>query len=79
MAIAVMFLLGLLLPDISSEMGLSPSQQGWLGSSVLFGNLLFSIPANLWLSKFSAWRVATVAFFGVALFTMVQGMAPFFL
>ena len=42
-ALTVMFVIGLLLPDISEELGLSPSQQGWLGSSVIFGNLVFLI------------------------------------
>ena len=44
-AVVITFMtLGLLLPDISEEFSLSPSQQGWLASSLLFVNLLFVIP-----------------------------------
>ena len=77
-ALTVMFVIGLLLPDISEELGLSPSQQGWLGSSVIFGNLIFAIPANLWLSRYRPWRVASLAFLGVAFFTLLQAWSPIF-
>ncbi len=77
-ALTVMFVIGLLLPEISEELGLSPSQQGWLGSSVIFGNLIFAIPANLWLSRYRPWRIASLAFLGVAFFTLVQAWSPVF-
>ena len=38
--------IGLLLPQISEELSLSLSQQGWLASSVLFSNLILEIPAT---------------------------------
>ena len=53
--------LGLLLPDIADDLALSPSEQGWLGSSVLFANVIFSIPVNLWVSRYTSWRIASVA------------------
>jgi predicted MFS family arabinose efflux permease len=70
--------LGLLLPDISAEFSLSPSQQGWLASSVLFANLIFEIPANLWLSRYRPWRVASISFLLAALFVVLSGWAPTF-
>jgi len=73
-----MFVLGLLLPDISEDLSLSPSQQGWLASSLVFANLVLAIPMNLYLSRFRPWRTASIAFMGVALFTLVQGWAPAF-
>ena len=42
--VIAMMSLGLLLPDISDELSLSPSQQGWLASSVLIANLIFELP-----------------------------------
>lgn len=70
--------LGLLLPEISEEFSLSPSQQGWLASSVLFANLIFEIPANLWLSRYRPWRVASISFLLAALFVALNGWAPTF-
>lgn len=77
-ALTVMFVIGLLLPDISDDLGLSPSEQGWLGSTVLLGNLIFAIPSNLWLSRYRPWRIASLAFLGVASFTLLQGWSPIF-
>ncbi|MFQ5873017.1 MAG: CynX/NimT family MFS transporter, partial [Dehalococcoidia bacterium] len=74
--LTILFTLGLLLPDMSKDLGLSPSQQGWLASSVVFGNLLFAIPTNLWLSRYRPWRVASLAFLLVGLFTLLQGWSP---
>ena len=70
--------LGLLLPEISEELSLSPSQQGWLGSSVLFGNVLFSIPLNWWVSRYRPWRVATISFLAGTLFIAFGAWAPTF-
>ena len=77
-ALTSIFFIGLLLPDISEELDLSPSQQGWLGASVVFGNLIFAIPINLWLSKYRPWRVATLSFLGIGAFTLLQGWSPNF-
>ena len=77
-ALTSIFFIGLLLPDISEELSLSPSQQGWLGASVVFGNLVFAIPINLWLSRYRPWRVATLSFLGIGAFTLLQGWSPNF-
>ena len=76
--IIAMISLGLLLPEISEELSLSPSQQGWLGSSVLFGNVLFSIPINWWVSRYRPWRVATISFLAGTLFVAFGAWAPTF-
>ena len=70
--------LGLLLPEISEELSLSPSQQGWLGSSVLLGNVLFSIPINWWVSRYRPWRVAAISFLAGSLFIAFGAWAPTF-
>ena len=75
-ALATIFIFGLLLPDISKEMGLSPSQQGWLGASVVLGNLAFSIPLNEWLSKYSPRRIAALCFLGMTASILLQGWSP---
>lgn len=71
--------IGLLLPDIRDEMGLTATQLGLISSAVIFGNLAFEIPANLWLSRYRPWRVASIAFIASALFTALNGWAPTFI
>ena len=75
-ALTTIFIFGLLLPDISEELGLSPSQKGWLGSSVVLGNLVLSIPLNEWLSKYSPRRVVILCFLGITASILLQGWSP---
>ena len=75
-ALATIFVFGLLLPDISEELRLSPSQQGWLGASAVFGNLLLGIPLNEWLSRYRPRRVVALCFLGIGVFTLLQGWSP---
>ena len=76
--ISINQLLGLLLPDIAKDLGLSPSQQGWLGSSSLLTILFLSIPTNTLVSRYRPWRVASLAFLGGAGFIILQARAPAF-
>ena len=72
----IMLSLGIMLPNISDDLGLSSSQQGFLGSSMFIGTMLMSMPAGLWLSKPNASRVLLGALaFGTA-FVIVQAWAP---
>lgn len=76
-AIVIVFMtLGLLLPDISEELSLSPSEQGWLASSLLFGNLIFEIPFSWFLSRYKPWRVSSLAFLAAAAMIALQGWSP---
>lgn len=70
--------LGILLPGISDDLGLSPSQQGWLGSSVVIGALLFVLPASLWLSRYSAKKVMTLGLMSAGLLVLAQSWSPGF-
>ena len=72
----IMLSLGIMLPNISDDLGLSSSQQGFLGSSMFIGTMLMSMPAGLWLSKPNASKVLLGALaFGTA-FVIVQAWAP---
>ena len=75
-ALATIFAFGLLLPDISDELGLSPSQEGLLGASAVFGNIALAIPLNEWLSRYRTWRVVLLCFLGISAFTLLQGWSP---
>ncbi|MEE9198375.1 MAG: MFS transporter [Dehalococcoidia bacterium] len=70
--------LGILLPAMTDDLGLSPSEQGWLGSSALIGSLIFSLPFGWWLSRYRPKRIITVALAASAFFVFVQGWAPIF-
>ena len=75
-ALTSIYVIGLLLPEITDELGLSPSQQGWLGASVVFGNLIIAIPIALLLSRYRPWRVVALGFLGIGVFTLLQGWSP---
>ena len=75
-SLSVIFIIGILLPDISEEMDLSPLAQGMLGSSVLIANLIFCIPANLITSRFRPWRMVTLLFLGVGGSALLQSWSP---
>ena len=70
--------LGIFLPEISDELSLSPSQQGWLASSVLLAHLVLEIPFNWWFSRYDPWKVACIAFLGAALLIAFIAWAPTF-
>ena len=75
-SLGVIFIIGILLPDITREMDLSPLTQGLLGSSVLIANLIFCIPANLFTSRFRPWRTVTLLFLGVGGSALLQSWSP---
>ncbi len=70
--------LGLFLPDIIDDLELSPSEQGWLGSSLLLANVVFSIPMNWWVSRYRPWRTAAVGFVVASGLIALAGGAPGF-
>ena len=70
--------LGILLPSISADLNLSPSQQGLLGSSAFWGNLVLGIPMSWWVSRYRVKILTTVTLILGTLFIFVQGWAPVF-
>ena len=70
--------LGILLPSMTEDLGLSPSEQGWLGSSTLIGSLFLSIPLGWWLSRYRATWVTTISLAAGSIFIFMQGLAPGF-
>ncbi len=46
------FAIGLVLPDMRRELGLSPSQEGWLSASFYLAAFVFTIPVSNLLSRF---------------------------
>jgi len=74
----VMTSIGALLPAIDSDLGLSPSQLGVLGSVAFWGNVTLAIPLSWWVSRYSAKLLTTVTLTLETLFLFLQGWAPVF-
>lgn len=70
--------LGVMLPSISDDLGLSPTAQGLLGSSALFGNLVLALPLSIVLSRYRGRMVLLGALVGMSLFALGQAWAPIF-
>ena len=67
---------GVLLPSISSEFGLSPTQQGVLSSSASWGEVALAVPLGWWLSRYRPKRVLTTVMVLATLLLLVQSWAP---
>ncbi len=74
----VMSTVGILLPSISAELHLSPGEQGILGSSAFWGNMVLAIPLSWWMSRYGAKTLTTVTLALGTLFLFLQGWAPVF-
>ena len=72
------FTIGILLPSISSDLNLSPTQQGLLGSASFWAGLTLGILASWWLSRFRPKALGIVALAMAGLFLLVQGWAVSF-
>ena len=70
---------GVLLPSISADLSLSPTQQGMLGSSAFVGNLFLALPLSWWTSQFRPKILTTVTLAAGALLMSVQAWSPNFL
>lgn len=69
---------GVLLPAISSELHLSPSQQGLLSSAAFWGNLTLAIPLSWLTARYPAKMLTTVTLVIGILLLFLQSWAPSF-
>ena len=60
--------LGIMLPSITEDLDISPVQAGILGSAFFLGSASTSLPASVWMSKYSPKAVTTIALLLAALF-----------
>ena len=70
--------LGILLPSITEDLSLSPSQQGMLGSVAAWGNLALAVPLSWWISRYSPKMVTTASQLLATVCAFGQGLAPSF-
>lgn len=69
--------LGIFLPSMREDMGLSPIQEGWLGSAPKFGIFLMAIPSGWLLSRFRPKPLTTITLLAGTLMVLFQASAPF--
>lgn len=74
----VIYTVGIVLPAISLDLGLSPGQQGVVGSISQWGSIGLAIPIGWWVSRFGPKAITTVTLTLISLFLLVQGLAPVF-
>ncbi|MDA1128126.1 MAG: MFS transporter [Chloroflexi bacterium] len=70
--------LGILLPAISAELSLSPSQQGLLGSASHWGNIALAIPLSWATSRLSPKSLTTASLVMATFCLFLQSWAPVF-
>ena len=71
--------LGYLLPGIREGLGLSPIEEGLLGSAPSIGNLFLAIPAAWLLSRIRPKLLTTLSFLLASVFILLKGWAPIFI
>ncbi len=69
---------GLLLPSISADLGLTPTQQGFYGSAAFLGNLFLTLPISWWVSRYRPKILTTVTFTLSSVLMLVQSWGPNF-
>ena len=70
--------LGIMLPAISSDLSLSPGQQGLLSSSAYWGNLVLAVPLSWWTSRYGPKLLTTVTLTLGTLLIFLQSWGPSF-
>ena len=70
--------LGIMLPDMTVELSITPIQAGLLGSAFFIGTATASLPASIYLSRYSPKKVVALALLMAALLAFVQGNAANF-
>ncbi len=76
--VSIVLSLGIFLPVISGDMGLSPVQGGWLGASATLGSLVTAVPIGWWLSRYNPKTVTTLTLLVGVAALFIQGFAPAF-
>ncbi|HIC48915.1 MAG TPA: MFS transporter, partial [Dehalococcoidia bacterium] len=71
--------IGILLPSITDDISLSPTEQGILSSAPFWANLTLMIVVSWWTSRYRPKILVSITMLLGALFLFVQGWAPTFL
>ncbi len=75
-SISSILTIGLLLPDITADLDLSPLDQGLVGASATLAVLFLTIPSAWISSRYRPWRVASLGLIVISGFAFLHGWAP---
>lgn len=76
--VSIVLSLGIFLPVISDDMGLSPVQEGWLGASATLASLITAVPIGWWLSRYNPKTVTTLTLLVGVAALFIQGLTSTF-
>ena len=68
--------LGIMLPTMKEDLGITPVQAGMLGSAFFIGSATMSLPASVWLSRYSPKMITGLALTLAGILALIQGWAP---
>ncbi len=71
--------IGVMLPSMTAELGITPVQAGMLGGVWFFGSAVVSLPASIWLSRYSPKRITFLSLLLSGCTVLLQGWAPAFI
>jgi predicted MFS family arabinose efflux permease len=72
------FTIGVLLPDISDDLGLRPAEEGWLSSAFYFGQLVLTLPVTAWLARYQPLRTMGLVFVLTAVLLAAAAVIPWY-
>jgi len=72
------FTIGVLLPDISDDLGLRPAEEGWLSSSFYLGQLVLTLPVTAWLSRYQPLRTMGIVYLGAIVLLAAAAVTPWY-
>ena len=75
---SILFNIGILMPSIAEDLGLSPGQQGLVGAAASWGNLILALPLGWWTARFSPKAVIASTLVLGTLLVLMQGWSPVF-
>lgn len=73
------FSIGILLPDMTKELEMSPIEAGWLGSTFWMAIAILSIPSSIFLSRFNPKMTCILVAIAGGITVILQGLAPNYL
>ena len=72
------FTIGVMLPDISEDLGLRPAQEGWLSSSFYLGQLVLTLPVTAWLTRYNPLRTMGLVYAGTVGLLAAAAVTPWY-
>jgi len=72
------FTIGVMLPDISADLGLGPAEEGWLSSGFYLGQLVLTLPVTAWLARYEPLRTMGLVYVATVLLLVAAAAMPWY-